>query len=55
LIMWTSEERRILCNNYHLVSKDEMMRLLPNRTWVAIVSQVHYLKKRGYRIKKNFK
>ena len=34
---WTQEELDIFINNYSYVTKDEIMQLLPNRTWDAMV------------------
>lgn len=41
---WTSDEKRILQYNYDK-GKDELMKLLPGRTWDAIRSRARFLRK----------
>ena len=49
---WTDNEKRILRNNYYLLTAAELAKLLPNRTRSAIVSKVLYLKRRGHVFKR---
>jgi len=48
---WTDNERNILRDNYYLVDEDVLGAMLPGRTRRQIVSQVHYLRKRGWAFK----
>jgi len=48
---WTHSERTILRDNYYIVRKEELLEMLPDRTLQSIVSQVYYLKKRGWYFK----
>ena len=50
---WTDDERRLLAQNYLFLSAEEIQNLLPNRSLQSIRNQVHYLRKRGYRFKRN--
>jgi hypothetical protein len=45
---WTMTERNLLRQNYYILSKEELLEILPGRTLVSIASQAHYLKKRGW-------
>lgn len=45
-------ERNLLRDNYYLVSKEELLEILPGRTLSSITSQVHYLRKRGWYFKR---
>lgn len=47
---WTADERRILQLNYSKVPKEELLELLPGRTWNSISSQVYYLRRRQWNI-----
>lgn len=38
---WTDSETKILLDNYNKCSKEEMMNLLPNRSWSAILSKAN--------------
>lgn len=38
---WTDSELELLLNNYDKCSKEEMMNLLPGRSWKAILSKAH--------------
>lgn len=49
---WTMTERNLLRDNYYLVSKEELLEILPGRTLSSITSQVHYLRKRGWYFKR---
>ena len=49
---WTQSERTILRDNYYIVSKEELLDMLPDRTLQSITSQVYYLKKRGWYFKR---
>jgi len=42
-IGWNKEEIAILTENWHRQSKEEILRLLPNRTWNAIQHRAHRL------------
>lgn len=44
---WTEDERRLLQNNYNKKSKEELMELLPERSWDSIRSQLRELKKKA--------
>ena len=46
---WTRDERRILQLNYSK-GRDVLVELLPGRTWAAIYSQAHYLRKRQWNL-----
>ena len=50
---WTEDERRLLAQNYLFKSAEEIQYLLPSRSLQSIRNQVHYLRKRGYRFKRN--
>jgi hypothetical protein len=41
---WTKEEEGILKKHYTTLSKEEIMKLLPNRTWKAIIRKAHLLR-----------
>lgn len=49
---WTDSERRTLAQYYYTISLELLLPMFPNRTVGAIRSQVHYLKKQGYRFKR---
>ena len=42
-IGWTKEDVKILKDNYYKLSKEEMMKLLPGRSWSAIQGKVYRL------------
>jgi len=48
---WNRKERKILRENYNRIPIDQLMKLLPNRTKSSIVSQVSYLRSKGWYIK----
>ena len=52
---WSKEERTVLSQYYYLKSIEEIQLLLPERTPNAIRKQVLYLKKRGWRFKRENK
>lgn len=47
---WTEEERRILQLYFKKEKKELLMKMLPNRSWNAIRSQVSWLRKRHWNI-----
>jgi len=49
---WSHEERSLLVANWHCMSKDDLEKLFPNRTYNACVKQAKYLRDRGWRFKK---
>ncbi len=52
---WSKKERTVLSQYYYLKSIEEIQLLLPERTPNAIRKQVLYLKKRGWRFKRENK
>lgn len=46
--IWTNEEKEILINNYKDKTKDELLNLLPDRTWYQIQSKASNLKVKKY-------
>ena len=42
-MLWTSEEKNILINNYGQIEREELLQILPNRTWQAICRKAQYL------------
>tara|TARA_B100000530_G_C15803159_1_gene426450 strand:+ start:139 stop:324 length:186 start_codon:yes stop_codon:yes gene_type:complete len=52
---WSKEERTVLSQYYYLKSIEEIQLLLPERTPNAIRKQVLYLRKRGWRFKRESK
>lgn len=46
---WTEEEIKILKNNYSSLPKEEIQKLLPNRTWNAITLKGNNLNIKSYR------
>jgi len=48
--VWTHAEREILKRHYGVKTKEEVMELLPNRTWAAIVRQACYLRARHWSV-----
>ena len=46
---WTADERRILQYNYEK-GREELMNLLPGRSWDAIRSQATFLRKRQWNL-----
>lgn len=47
---WTEKEREIVYLHYGKLSKDEIMNLLPERTWDSIRSQAGWLRKNKQRV-----
>ena len=47
---WTRDERLLLQQKYSTATKEELMKLLPGRSWNAINSQVYWLRKRQWNI-----
>ena len=52
---WSKKERTVLSQYYYLKSIEEIQLLLPERTPNAIRKQVLYLRKRGWRFKRESK
>ena len=48
---WTDAERNFLRDNYYLLSEEELSKKLPGRSRSSIISQVAYLRKRGWAFK----
>lgn len=42
-VKWTDEEVRVLKENYTIKSKDEILKMFPNRTWKAIKNKANSL------------
>ena len=42
-IGWREEDVKILRENYHTASKEELMKMLPGRSWSAIRGKVYRL------------
>ena len=42
-IGWRPEDVKILKENYYKTSKEELMKMLPGRSWSAIVSKAYRL------------
>jgi len=42
-IGWTREDVKILKDNYYKTSKEELMKLLPGRSWSAITGKAYRL------------
>lgn len=45
---WSYKERSLLRDYYYIVGGEEMEKILPHRSYNAIVKQVAYLKARGW-------
>jgi len=50
VIPWTADERRIVQLHYGETDKEELMNLLPGRSWNAIRSQAFWLRKRQWNV-----
>lgn len=42
-IKWTEEEREILINNYNNLEREDILKLLPNRKWLAITKMAQVM------------
>lgn len=47
---WTIKEKELLQEKYSDCTKEELLELLPDRTWDSVRSQVAWLKKKGIKI-----
>jgi hypothetical protein len=45
---WSDAERSLLKDYYYTLSREELYKILPDRTLNAMVKQVIYLKKKGW-------
>lgn len=50
---WTTKEISTLIEHYPSASKDQLLKLLPDRTWQAIISAAKELRKQGYLIRRD--
>lgn len=50
---WSYDERTLLAAKWHLVSKEDIEELFPNRTYNACAKQAKYLRDRGWPFKKS--
>lgn len=49
---WSRKEKSILMEHYYVVAREELYRMLPDRTPGAITKQVFHLRAKGWPFKK---